>query len=216
MGWRRQWRAHLDGEPPTHLPRWLLIRVLAYRLQADTFGGPDKSIQRRRARDRFDPFAKPPPNGHFARSGRLKSTFLSSSGGTHPFPTAHCEGSRCPRQLAKPFPCSFQILAQIRQAIVERCGGVAEKFMNLQPCNAMAALVDGHSLSGALWSVETNDCRSRNCARADIDSESTNPADCCERQSASVAWRGKTRHRNGHVLFGDCPNCNKAGPTSLH
>jgi hypothetical protein len=50
MGWRRQWRAHLDGEPPTHLPRWLLIRVLAYRLQADTFGGPDKSIQRRRAR----------------------------------------------------------------------------------------------------------------------------------------------------------------------
>ena len=27
-------------------PRWLLIRVLAYRLQADAFGGLDKSIQR--------------------------------------------------------------------------------------------------------------------------------------------------------------------------
>ena len=29
-----------------HLPRWLLMRVLAYRLQADAFGGLDKSIQR--------------------------------------------------------------------------------------------------------------------------------------------------------------------------
>ena len=45
-GLRRQWRAHLGGEPPAHLPRWLLMRVLAYRLQADTFGGLDKSIQR--------------------------------------------------------------------------------------------------------------------------------------------------------------------------
>jgi Protein of unknown function (DUF2924) len=45
-GLRRQWRAHLGGEPPSHLPRWLLIRVLAYRLQSDTFGGLDKSIRR--------------------------------------------------------------------------------------------------------------------------------------------------------------------------
>jgi hypothetical protein len=45
-GLRRQWRAHLGGEPPAHLPRWLLIRVLAYRLQSDAFGDLDKSIQR--------------------------------------------------------------------------------------------------------------------------------------------------------------------------
>jgi Protein of unknown function (DUF2924) len=45
-GLRRQWRAHLGGEPPLHLPRWLLIRVLAYRLQADASGGLGKSIQR--------------------------------------------------------------------------------------------------------------------------------------------------------------------------
>jgi hypothetical protein len=44
-GLRRQWRAHLGGEPP-HLPRWLLIRVLAFRLQAEAFGGLYKSIQR--------------------------------------------------------------------------------------------------------------------------------------------------------------------------
>ena len=30
-GLRRQWRAHLGGEAPAHLPRWLLMRVLAYR-----------------------------------------------------------------------------------------------------------------------------------------------------------------------------------------
>jgi len=45
-GLRRQWRAHLGGEPPAHLQRWLLMRVLAYRLQADALGGLDKSIQR--------------------------------------------------------------------------------------------------------------------------------------------------------------------------
>jgi hypothetical protein len=46
-GLRRQWRAHLGGgEPPAHLPRWLLIRVLAFRLQSDAFGDFDKSIQR--------------------------------------------------------------------------------------------------------------------------------------------------------------------------
>jgi hypothetical protein len=46
-GLRRQWRAHLGGEPPLHLSRWLLMRVLAYRLQADAFGGLDKSIQQK-------------------------------------------------------------------------------------------------------------------------------------------------------------------------
>ena len=45
-GLRRQWRAHLGGEPPAHLPRWLLMRVLAHRLQSDAFGGPDKSMRR--------------------------------------------------------------------------------------------------------------------------------------------------------------------------
>jgi hypothetical protein len=45
-GLRRQWRTHLGGEAPAHLPRWLLIRVLACRLQSDAFGGLDKSIRR--------------------------------------------------------------------------------------------------------------------------------------------------------------------------
>src|SRR5271165_2150249 len=45
-GLRRHWRTHLGGEPPTHLPRWLLMRVLAYRLQSDAFGGLEKSIRR--------------------------------------------------------------------------------------------------------------------------------------------------------------------------
>ena len=44
-GLRRQWRAHLGGEAP-HLPRWLLLRVLAYRLQSEAFGDLDKSIRR--------------------------------------------------------------------------------------------------------------------------------------------------------------------------
>jgi Protein of unknown function (DUF2924) len=59
-GLRRLWRAHLGGEPPPHLPRWLLMRVLAYRLQAEAFGGLDKSIQRTlrsgKGRGTSDPF----------------------------------------------------------------------------------------------------------------------------------------------------------------
>jgi hypothetical protein len=65
-GLRRQWRAHLGGEPPVHLPRWLLMRVLAYRLQADAFGGLDKSIQRMlrsdKNRDAAVPFEQRAPH----------------------------------------------------------------------------------------------------------------------------------------------------------
>jgi Protein of unknown function (DUF2924) len=32
------WRNHLGGSPPRHLPRWLLARLLAYRLQAQVQG----------------------------------------------------------------------------------------------------------------------------------------------------------------------------------
>jgi hypothetical protein len=45
-GLRRQWRAHLGGEAPAHLSRWLLMKVLAHRLQSDAFGALDKSIRR--------------------------------------------------------------------------------------------------------------------------------------------------------------------------
>ncbi len=41
-----QWRNHLGGTPPAHLPRWLLARVLAQRLQAAALGDLDKSTLR--------------------------------------------------------------------------------------------------------------------------------------------------------------------------
>ena len=58
-GLRRQWRAHLGGEAPAHLPRWLLMKVLAYRLQSDSFGGLEKSIQRMLRSERDDAAAAP-------------------------------------------------------------------------------------------------------------------------------------------------------------
>ena len=64
-GLRRQWRAHLGGEPPAHLPRWLLIRVLACRLQSDAFGDLDRSIRRilrsNSDRDAVTPFDRRAP-----------------------------------------------------------------------------------------------------------------------------------------------------------
>ena len=41
-----QWRNHLGGTPPAHLPRWLLTKILAYRIQATAFGGLDKETLR--------------------------------------------------------------------------------------------------------------------------------------------------------------------------
>jgi hypothetical protein len=58
-GLRRSWRVHLGGEPPRHLERWLLMRVLAYRLQADAFGGLDKAIQRMLRSDKDEDAAVP-------------------------------------------------------------------------------------------------------------------------------------------------------------
>jgi Protein of unknown function (DUF2924) len=43
---RLQWRNHLGGTAPAHLPRWLLLRALAYRLQAAALGDLDKATLR--------------------------------------------------------------------------------------------------------------------------------------------------------------------------
>jgi len=43
---RLQWRNHLGGTAPAHLPRWLLLRVLAYRMQAVALGDLDKATLR--------------------------------------------------------------------------------------------------------------------------------------------------------------------------
>jgi hypothetical protein len=40
---RLQWRNHLGGVAPAHLPRWLLLRLLAYRMQAAALGDLDKA-----------------------------------------------------------------------------------------------------------------------------------------------------------------------------
>jgi hypothetical protein len=39
---RLQWRNHLGGTPPAYLPRWLLLRILAYRIQAAALGSLDR------------------------------------------------------------------------------------------------------------------------------------------------------------------------------
>jgi hypothetical protein len=52
-GLRRQWRNHLGGEAPAHLPRWLLVKLLGHRLQVAAFGDLDKSV-RRLLRDEAD------------------------------------------------------------------------------------------------------------------------------------------------------------------
>lgn len=40
------WRSHLGGAMPSHLPRFLLPRLLAYQLQVQQHGGLNKSTSR--------------------------------------------------------------------------------------------------------------------------------------------------------------------------
>jgi hypothetical protein len=43
---RLQWRNHLGGAPPAHLPRWLLARLLAQRIQIAALGDLSKAARR--------------------------------------------------------------------------------------------------------------------------------------------------------------------------
>ena len=43
---RSRWHAAFGRRPPPHLPRHLLFRILAYRLQADRFGDLDDASRR--------------------------------------------------------------------------------------------------------------------------------------------------------------------------
>ncbi len=45
-GLRARWRTMFRRTAPNHLPRHLLFRVLAYRLQAEQLGNLDKDTQR--------------------------------------------------------------------------------------------------------------------------------------------------------------------------
>jgi hypothetical protein len=45
-GLRRRWETIHGGKAPTHLPRHLLFRLLAYRLQAEALGDLDSQSQR--------------------------------------------------------------------------------------------------------------------------------------------------------------------------
>jgi len=54
-GLRLQWRNHLGGTPPAHLPRWLLSRILAYRIQAAMLSGLDKETLRVLRRPKGEP-----------------------------------------------------------------------------------------------------------------------------------------------------------------
>ena len=42
-----RWRNHLGGTAPAHLPRWLVARVLAYRLQSAAHGDLDRATLRK-------------------------------------------------------------------------------------------------------------------------------------------------------------------------
>ena len=55
------WRNHLGGAVPAHLPRWLLARILAYRLQAAAYGDLERSVAHCAAGAGGEPFTRREP-----------------------------------------------------------------------------------------------------------------------------------------------------------
>ena len=68
-GLQARWRTMFGRRPPAHLPRHLLLRVIAYRLQADVHGDLDAASSRylsgwpRRGRAARDLFLSQVPSG---------------------------------------------------------------------------------------------------------------------------------------------------------
>jgi hypothetical protein len=56
---RLQWRNHLGGAAPAHLPRWLFQRVLAHCIQSATLGDLDKATQRLLRRSEVEQVGSP-------------------------------------------------------------------------------------------------------------------------------------------------------------
>jgi hypothetical protein len=69
---RARWQTVFRGRPPPHLPRHLLFRVLAYRLQADHLGDLDGESQRL-----LDRSESPETAGRRALDWRRRTTDLS-------------------------------------------------------------------------------------------------------------------------------------------
>jgi hypothetical protein len=67
-GLRLQWRNVFGGAAPLHLPKPLVARIIAYRLQADAFGDLPDTV--RRALEGFD-VQNSVPNGQTRGSGLL-------------------------------------------------------------------------------------------------------------------------------------------------
>jgi len=79
-GLRAQWRTMFRRTAPDHLPRHLLFRVLAYRLQAERFGNLDKDTQRfldRVASGARDGGEIKTMDGHPSRNGLQPGTILN-------------------------------------------------------------------------------------------------------------------------------------------
>jgi hypothetical protein len=69
-----RWRNHVGGEPPAHLPKFLLGRMLAFRLQENAYGGlPDSA---RRALERL--------SGLNGQRSREPTPPISASSGLRP------------------------------------------------------------------------------------------------------------------------------------
>ncbi len=76
---RIRWRKLFRAAAPLHLPRYLLLRVIAYRIQANAYGDLDREtarylerIERERVRRAGRSKAKAPPGPPVGTSRRLK------------------------------------------------------------------------------------------------------------------------------------------------
>ena len=70
----RIWKVRIGRKVPLHLPRYLLVRLLAYRLQAQASGNLDRSL-----RSQLEQFVPEKLAAHWAKTAALVVRLFSTS-----------------------------------------------------------------------------------------------------------------------------------------
>jgi hypothetical protein len=126
---RLQWRNRWGRLAPAHLSRSLLLRIMVYRIQAETYGDLDRQIARRL--DRLGQEAEDPASGATAALG------VSNAGGT---------------AIAKARSPAPPLVLKAGALLTREWQGRIERVMALEQGFAWNGKTYG-SLSGVAWAI---------------------------------------------------------------
>jgi len=143
---RLQWRNHLGGAAPPHLPRWLLLRLLAYRLQVAALGDLDKATLRtlrlpKRDGDGIRTAARSRRAGRRHATGSALGRFAARSRMERQAGAGHD-----PRERLRLERATYRSLSQIAKAMTGTSWN-GHRFFGLRPAKDRGVFPEGNRSS---------------------------------------------------------------------